>query len=107
MALASGCYAEAGVQPTYPAYVEASAPPADLERATQTYYEGRTVYYVNDRWYAQNRGRWVYYRHEPQPLLRQRMHAVRAPQAPQHVVQNQFSTRPRTLVDAPEAMLVQ
>jgi len=106
MALASGCYAEAGAQPTYPAYVEAAAP-AELETAPQTFYEGRTVYFVKDRWYAQNRGRWVYYRHEPQMLRRQRMHAVRAPQAPEHVVQGQVIARPRTLVDSPEAMLVQ
>jgi hypothetical protein len=102
LALGSGCYAEAGAQP---AYVEASAPPAELEVAPQTYYEGRTVYYVRDRWYAHDRGRWVYYRSEPQPLVRYRTHVQRAPRAPDHVDQRHFVARPRQ--DAPRAVRVQ
>jgi hypothetical protein len=77
MALASGCYADAGAEPEY---VEASAP-VDIEVAPHYEYEGRTVYYSNDRWYAQDRGRWVYYRDEPQPLYRQRTHVAEAPRA--------------------------
>ena len=72
VALTPGCYAEAGVQP---AYVEASAAPGDMRLAPQTEYEGRTVYYVNNRWYAHDRGRWVYYRNEPQLLFRHRLSA--------------------------------
>jgi hypothetical protein len=78
MALASGCYADAGAEPEY---VEASAAPVDIAVAPHYDYEGRTVYYSNDHWYAQDRGRWVYYRHEPQPLYRQRTHVQEAPRA--------------------------
>jgi hypothetical protein len=78
MALASGCYADAGAEPEY---VEVSAAPVDVAVAPHYVYEGRTVYYSHDRWYARDRGRWVYYRHEPQPLYRQRAHVQEAPQA--------------------------
>jgi hypothetical protein len=80
MVLASACYAEAGAEP---AYVDATVAPVDVEVAPQYYYEGRTVYYVNDRWYARDRGRWVYYRTEPQPLARHRVEVQRAPRAPE------------------------
>jgi len=101
VALSAGCYAEAGARP---AYVEASAP-AHYEVAPQTYYQGRTVYYVNDRWYARDRGRWVYYRNEPQPLVRQRTHVQRAPRAPEPAHEHRFVARPRT--EAPPAVRVQ
>ncbi|HEY5372319.1 MAG TPA: hypothetical protein VIK01_01475 [Polyangiaceae bacterium] len=78
MALASGCYAYAGAEPEY---VEVSAAPVDVEAAPHYVYEGRTVYYSNDHWYARDRGGWVYYRHEPQPLYRQRTHVQEAPRA--------------------------
>jgi len=65
----SGCYADVGAQPRF---VEASAVPANIENAPRTDYEGRPVYYVNDHWYAHDRGRWVYYRCEPQQLIRHR-----------------------------------
>jgi hypothetical protein len=77
MALVSGCYADAGAEPEY---VEASAP-VDIAVAPHYDYEGRTVYYSHDHWYAQDRGRWVYYRNEPQPLYRQRTHVQEAPRA--------------------------
>jgi hypothetical protein len=79
MAFASGCYAEAGAEPESE-YVEAPAP-VDIAVAPHYDYEGRTVYYSNDHWYAQDRGRWVYYRNEPQPLYRQRTHVQEAPRA--------------------------
>lgn len=79
VALASGCYAEAQAEPEY---VEAPAAPVDIEVAPHYEYEGRTVYYVNDRWYARDRGRWVYYRREPPPLYRQRGYVQSAPRAP-------------------------
>jgi len=80
MALASGCYAEADAEP---AYVDASVAPVDVDVAPSYYYEGRTVYYVNDHWYARDRGRWVYYRSEPEPLARHRVEVQRAPRAPE------------------------
>ncbi len=76
-----GCYAEAGAEP---AYVEATAAPVDVEVAPQYSYEGRTVYYVNDRWYARDRGNWVYYRSEPDTLYRYRTHVKEAPRAPDY-----------------------
>jgi hypothetical protein len=78
MALASGCYADAGAEPEY---VEASAPPVDVAVAPHYDYEGRRVYYSNDHWYARDRGRWVYYRHEPQSLYQQRTQVQEAPLA--------------------------
>jgi len=101
-AFGTGCYAEAGTQP---AYVVASAPPPAVDVAPTTYYEGRPVYYVNDRWYARDRGRWVYYRNEPPPLVRQRTHVAHAPRAPEPPPPRRFVARPRT--DAPPAVRVQ
>jgi len=101
-AFGTGCYAEAGAQP---AYVVASAPPPAVDVAPTTYYEGRPVYYVNDRWYARDRGRWVYYRNEPPPLVRQRTHVAHAPRAPEPPPPRRFVARPRT--DAPPAVRVQ
>ena len=75
MALATGCYAEAGVAPTY---VQANAAPVNVNVAPQYSYEGRTVYYVDEHWYARDRGQWVYYRKEPNALYRQRTHAQEA-----------------------------
>lgn len=96
LALASGCYAEAGAEPVY----VGSAAPARIETYPHYVYEGRTVYYVNDRWYAQDRGHWRYYRREPEPLYRQRVHVERAPRAPER----HFVARPRP---APNAVRVQ
>ena len=103
MALASGCYAEAGAEP---AYVEADAAPVDIDVAPHYEYEGRTVYYVNDHWYARDRGRWVYYRNEPQPLYRQRSYVQSAPRAaaPRREARPRVETR-RT--EAPRARRVQ
>ena len=82
MALGSGCYAEADAEPVY---VDATVAPVDIEMAPSYYYEGRTVYYVNDHWYARDRGHWVYYRSEPAPLARYRVQVQRAPRAPERV----------------------
>ncbi len=106
MALASGCYAEAGAEPEY---VEASAAPIDIEVAPHYEYEGRTVYYVNDHWYARDRGRWVYYRSEPQPLYRQRSYVQAAPRAPEPRRERR-EARPRVETrrnEAPRARRVQ
>lgn len=97
MVLASACYAEADAEP---AYVDATAAPVDVEVAPQYYYGGRTVYYVNDRWYARDRGRWVYYRTEPAPLARHRVEVQRAPRAPER--RTQVIERPRR-AQAPRA----
>ena len=54
---AAGCYAEARTQP---AYVEAAYVPPHIEAYPSYYYEGRTVYLVNDHWYYRSGPRWVY-----------------------------------------------
>lgn len=82
MALGTGCYAEAGAQPTY---IEANSAPHDLDAAPHCAYEGRTVYYVDDRWYARDRGQWVYYRREPSELYQHRSHVQRAQEISQSV----------------------
>ena len=60
-----GCYGSTS------AYVEA---PVGVEAYPRTYYGGRVVYLVGDRWYWRDRGAWVYFRTEPPPLYRYRMH---------------------------------
>jgi hypothetical protein len=78
MALGTGCYAETGVEP---AYVEANAVPVNVDVAPHQSYEGRTVYYVDNHWYARDRGHWVYYRKEPMALYRQRPQVQEASRA--------------------------
>ncbi|MEP7124987.1 MAG: hypothetical protein ABJE95_28920 [Byssovorax sp.] len=79
--LATGCYASAGTSTV--AYVETSEAPVeiDVETYPHTYYEGRTVYFYQDRWYYQDAGRWSYYRDEPPVLYRQRGFVQQAPPA--------------------------
>ena len=75
-----GCYAAAEVEP---AYVETTYVPAHVHRYPHYYYEGRTVYLIDNRWYYRHsNGRWVYYRTEPEPLHRHRMTIRQAPPAP-------------------------
>lgn len=40
------------------------------------------MYFTNDRWYAQDRGQWVYYRNEPAELHEHRLHTQLAARAP-------------------------
>jgi hypothetical protein len=75
----TGCYAHASTEPVW---VEADYTPARIEAYPHTVYEGRVVYLVNDHWYTRERGRWVYYRVEPEPLYRQRVVVQQAPPAP-------------------------
>jgi hypothetical protein len=101
----SGCHAEAGPGA---AYVE-TAPPVEIDTAPTYSYDGRTVYYVHDRWYTRDHGNWVYYRREPDTLYRYRTRVREAPRArdyhgrqapPRHEV-----ARPRR--EAPRAVRVQ
>jgi hypothetical protein len=62
-------------------YVEVSSAPYDVSVYPSTYYDGRTVYLVDDRWMYRDRGRWMYYRDEPAPLYRQRTIIRQAPPA--------------------------
>ena len=101
--LGSACYATAGAEPVY---VTATTAPVAYEGAPQYDYEGRRVYYVNDRWYARDRGNWVYYRSEPPPLARYRTHVQVAPRAPERsrvVVQPRRGVAPRAEPEHREA----
>lgn len=73
-----GCVATLQAEP---AYVEASTVPANIEIYPHTFYEGRTVYFVNDNWYYRDGPRWAYYRQEPAPLYQHRTYIQRAPPA--------------------------
>jgi len=75
----TGCYAHGRADAVW---VEADYTPAQIEVYPHTVYEGRVVYLVNDHWYTRDRGRWVYYRTEPEPLYRQRLVVQQAPPAP-------------------------
>jgi hypothetical protein len=76
---ATGCYARAKVEP---AYVETTYVPAHVELYPSYYYEGRTVYLIDGRWYYRRpTGAWVYYRREPPVLYRQRLTIREAPPA--------------------------
>jgi hypothetical protein len=75
----TGCYARARVEP---AYVETTYVPARVDVYPNYYYEGRTVYLIDNRWYYRRpNGVWVYYRNEPPVLYRQRISVRRAPPA--------------------------
>ncbi len=79
--VATGCYATAGTSGVV--YADVSEAPVVIDVATypHTYYEGRTVYFYQDRWYYQDGGRWAYYRSEPPALYRQRGYVQVAPAA--------------------------
>ena len=75
-----GCYADARVEP---AYVETTYVPAHVHVYPSYWYEGRTVYLIDGRWYFHHpSGRWVYYREEPPTLYRYRTTIRQAPPAP-------------------------
>jgi hypothetical protein len=76
-----------------------SAPVVDYEAYPHTVYAGRTVYYVHDRWGYPDRGRWVYYRQEPPPLLRYRTRVETAPPPPPA----SQPTTPRTVQPRPSS----
>jgi hypothetical protein len=61
-----------------------SAPVVNYEAYPHTVYQGRTVYYVNNRWGYPHPGGWSYYRTEPQELVRYRHYVETAPPAPRY-----------------------
>jgi hypothetical protein len=50
----------------------ATGPVIDVNTYPYEVYGGRNVYYVGDRWYYRDGGRWAYYRHEPRFLYGRR-----------------------------------
>lgn len=62
-------------------YVEVTSAPFDVSAYPHSYYDGRDVYYVNDRWMYREGGRWAYYQREPPTLYRQRTYVQQAPPA--------------------------
>lgn len=59
-----------------------SAPVVTYDAYPHTVYEGRTVYYIDNRWGYPRGERWVYYQSEPPPLARHRTRVQAAPPAP-------------------------
>ena len=102
---AYGCVAGVVAEPEYAVATDA---PADIETYPSVVYEGRPVYFVNDRWYYRQGPEWVYYRREPAPLYRQRDYVRQAPRArprvearpevrrPEYAAPAQRSERPRS-----------
>jgi hypothetical protein len=85
---AGGCTATVQTaEPTVAADVAAEdavtveSAPADVYSYPHTDYGGRTVYYVNGRWYYPRGSHWYYYRHEPAELGRHRPYVQQAPPA--------------------------
>ncbi len=80
-----GCTVETHPQPVVYAddgvAYEDVGPTIDINTYPHEVYEGRNVYYVNNRWYYRDGARWGYYRHEPAPLYRHRAYVRRAPPA--------------------------
>ena len=50
----------------------ATGPVIDVNTYPYEVYGGRNVYYVGDRWYYRDGGRWASYRHEPRVLYGRR-----------------------------------
>jgi hypothetical protein len=83
---AMGCTVTAQPVQPQPVYADNdvvydTGPAIDVNTYPHEVYEGRPVYWVNNRWYYNNGGRWAYYRHEPAPLYRRRGYVRRAPPA--------------------------
>lgn len=74
LAASTGCYAEASTGVATTAYV-----PAHVGVYPQEYYDGHVVYLIGDHWYYNDGARWVYYRREPDVLVRRRTVIRQAP----------------------------
>lgn len=72
-----GCYAEA----TTGAVVTTDYVPARVEVYPHEYYDGHVVYLIDDHWYYHDGAHWVYYRQEPEVLVRRRTVIHQAPPA--------------------------
>lgn len=70
---ATGCVVRETAEPVEYAEVD---PGVDVTVYPHEDYEGRTVYWVHDRWYYRDGGRWRYYRVEPRELHRRRVIVV-------------------------------
>jgi hypothetical protein len=78
--VASACTAYA--QPVGTVVVTSGVPVYGYEAYPHTVYEGRTVYWVDNRWGYPRHGGWVYYQNEPPELVRYRSRVHTAPPAP-------------------------
>jgi hypothetical protein len=92
---ALGCTATITTTPEDPTVysyrvVAVDSPPGPIYQSPRVDYHGSPAYLVGDRWYYQDRGRWVYFREEPPELHRARTRGEyradspprRAPEAP-------------------------
>jgi hypothetical protein len=69
------------------AVVTVETVPPDIYVHPHTEYRGRTVYYVDGRWYYPHDSRWYAYRAEPAELTRRRPYVQQAPPARPYVQQ--------------------
>jgi len=79
--LACGACATKTAEQPEPAYARAENVPADMTARPHVVYEGRLVYYANDRWYVRNGPERVYYVDPPPELVRHEPHEPE-PKAP-------------------------
>ena len=93
-----GCVASLQAEP---AYAEVGDVPVNVVVYPHTYYEGRTVYLVNDRWYYRDGPRWQYYREEPAPLIEHRNYIQQAPPAERRYVASPRERTARAVVAPP------
>src|SRR4051812_15989967 len=66
-----------------------------------TYYQGRTVYFIDGRWGYPQGDRWNYYRQEPPGLAWHRTYIQQAPPAPRYAPGYYGNYRPAPGYDAP------
>lgn len=93
-----GCLATVQAEP---AYVEVGTIPVNIEIYPHTYYEGRTVYFIDNRWHYRDGPRWAYYREEPPTLYRHRSYVQQAPPAGRrHVVSPRTHRAPAVVAPA-------
>jgi hypothetical protein len=87
VAFYGACHAYVEPQPVVGTVEVTAAPvPIDVQTFPHTFYGGRTVFWIRNRWYFQDGGRWFVYREEPRPLMqfRQRGYVQEAPPAPRN-----------------------
>jgi hypothetical protein len=63
------------------------------------------VYYMDERWYARDRGHWVYYRKEPDVLCRQRMHVQEAHRESDHEHHRLESSKHEVALQQPQSVM--
>ena len=79
MAQLSGCGTWTVTTPPLATVELTAAPITDIEVYPNTVYEGRTVYFYDNRWYYRDGARWRYYEQEPVGLAARRYEFMEQP----------------------------